>query len=469
VPFPAGFSAQLNPRPIAAPAFFDTNGNQLKTQYANNVVDIVGDSRAAMAWVSVDSDNPNAQGGATAYGLNGFHPINWLNMMTGNRITIGQCFAKSGERSDQYFSRFRDARLKSNAGWTWYNFPAGNDIGYAMTGYTDLDGNVVTTANVAAITFERLRKEWELDIAAGKKVLVNTEPGATNFDAAAVRAVHELNLRIKCYVEANPFITLIDLTPILWAPTQSATQIRFKTGYLQTSDTIHLSATACYAAAKSTDLQGWVTRNFQFREKGVAAAHDVYATNPRQIIRQPFQLTATGGVTGANATVSSGTVPGNYSIKSSAAASVSITQADTAGDATGGKDTTWAITMGASAGIFEITADSPSTSYWSIDSLIETGVSVDVAANTAGANVYGDLQINTTGAGGRTEDFWALYYPRNLSNGPTEAYSLQFKTEIAKPRGGAATGYLAPKVLVSLGANQTVTITTRRWWGYLRF
>lgn len=443
--------------------------NTWKRQIQNNVVDLIGDSRAAMAWVSVTPGTPNAGGGATTLGLQAFHPLNWLNMLNGNPITLGLCFANPGKRTDEYIPQFKTARLASKAGWSWYNFPFVNDLAAAQTGYTDNDGNAVTTANVALLAFNRLKTEWELDLAAGKKVVIMTEPGATNLNAAAVAALHELNLRMKCYAEANPYVTLIDMTPIVWQPTQSASAIRFRTNYAQIGDPTHWSGFGCYQMAISPPMTNWLARNFQTRDKAVASATDVYTTNPRQIIRQPFQLAASGGTTGTNVTVSSGTVPGNLKIQTllNTAASVAITTTDTvSGDTSSGKDVTWAITFTA-AGIFSIIADSPSTSYWGVTSLIEAGVNVDVAANASGANVYGDLQINSNLG---SDDAWMLYAPRNISIGPTTAYSLQLKSEISTARAGSGTtGYIAPTVSVAGDIGTTITITTRRWWGYLRY
>ncbi|OQP88263.1 hypothetical protein BTR14_02110 [Rhizobium rhizosphaerae] len=95
---------------------------------------------------------------------------------------------------------------------------------------------------------------------------------------------------------------------------------------------------------------------------------------------------------------------------------------------------------------------------------LETGLEVDVEANSAGAHVYGNMQINTNKG---SKDCWAMY---GQSPGPTDAYHLSLKTEIETPYSDSTnTGYIAASINVALDANATCAISIQRQWAYRRF
>ncbi|KQS74515.1 hypothetical protein [Rhizobium sp. Leaf383] len=425
-----------------------------------NLWDYNGDSRAKQHHVSAVLPRPI---GKAALG-----PLNWGNALSGQRMTLGGSFATSGSRSDQYILEYKAARLASHAGVSFWNSGIVNNIAQATAGYIDLiSGLAVTVANVALVSLQGLITEWELDLAAGKRVIVCTEPGATNLNPAQVAAVHEYNMRLKCWADTRPGVILLDVTPVLWSPAGSGTAIAFKAGYLQPGDPTHLSPLGAYMLGKLI-FAPLMRQMLPERDRAVVAAHDAYNVNPRQLAANPLHTTLSGGNTQTNVTVSSGTVPGSRNVRADVPMSVAITSEDVvAGDAASGKNVILSLTNGAAAGIFTYEVFSPATAYWAVDSLIETGAEVDVAANSGGAHVFLGCDINTNNG---TKQAWDMYATRGQGAGPSEAYSLSLKSEVEQPlAGAAATGYIAFAVRVALDANATCVVKVRRMWGYLRY
>jgi hypothetical protein len=508
--------------------------NSWRHNLRRQVIDVIGDSRAVLNWSAAPDTELARPVGLQALGF-----LSWAQALSGSRLTIGECFGKSGYRSDQYLNAFRARRKASHAGVSLFSFPAVNDMAHSgiqsatgsitgnvltltsalagtfnvggvlsgtgvtagtkivaqltgpsgglgtyqidtpqtvasttitSTGYTDLITNTyVTVANVAQVAFENLRAAWQEDLDAGKTVILLTETGATNLLTTQVAAIHQLNLRMKCWAETRPGVLLFDFTPLVWAAGQSATVIRFKANYLQPSDPTHFSSFACYQMAKK--FADWIRANYPEREKAVAAAHDIYATNPRQLIRNPLFLVQSGGNTGANMTVASGAVPGSCTLRATAAVSAVITYEDViSGDTVSGKQVRIAYTAGAAPAIATLEGFSPSPGYWTIADLLELGAEVDVLANAGGAHVYLGVDVNTDAG---TRNLYHLYCARAQGIGPTEAYSLSLKSEVASALdlmpASTAIGFIAPSVNVALDANATCTIVVRRMWGYLRY
>ncbi|OLP56841.1 hypothetical protein BJF92_12275 [Rhizobium rhizosphaerae] len=339
------------------------------------------------------------------------------------------------------------------------------------TGYTDtITGVYVDVSNVVQVAYANLVAEWQLDLDSGKKVVLVAETGSTALNAAQVNAVLDFNLRQKAWAEAKS-VHLFDFGPVVWAATQSGTLLRFKSGVLQPSDPTHFSSLGAFLQANAGPVD-WIKANFVYRDKGVATAADSRPNNPRQIITNPFFLTLSGGITGANVTVSSGTVPANTKISAPAPSgpcSVAITSAAyDAADANSGNKVRFALTAGASAVVARIEFDSPPTTYWQIQDLLEAGVGVDVEANSGGAHVYGALEIST--AGGGTKNAWALFGLPSQGPGPTSAYHIDLKTEIEGTLpGSTATAYAALVVYVAIPANGTAAVSLSRPWGYRRY
>ncbi|OLP56681.1 hypothetical protein BJF92_11375 [Rhizobium rhizosphaerae] len=426
-----------------------------------SVCDIMGDSRAAQAGVAVFAPP------ARHIGLSNLYWLNWANVLTGQRMSINRLFASSGKRTDEYINLFKSARVASDAGWAIWNYPLVNNLAQAEAGYTHaVTGATITTANVAAVAFADLQAEWESDLAAGKRLILLTEPGATNLSAASVQALHDFNLRLKCWAEGKPGVYLFDFCALLWAATQSGSLIRFKPGVLQPSDPTHYSALGAYTVGKA--FADFLRSNLPARDRAIAGVHEARPANPRQIVANPFFITTSGGATGANMTVSSGTVPGNTAISATAACSVAISNADAdSGNIYGGKAITYALTAGAAATVARIAADSPPTSYWSVSDILETGVEIDVAANAGGAHVYSTLEINTDKG---SKNAWSMYGLTSQGAGPTEAYHMSMRTEPEPPIDGSVTvGYAAPIIYVALAANATCSISVQRQWGYRRY
>ncbi|KQS84265.1 hypothetical protein [Rhizobium sp. Leaf383] len=339
----------------------------------------------------------------------------------------------------------------------------------ASVGYTDLiQGVYVDLTNVDQVAYANLSAEWQQDLDDGKVVVLFAETGATNLTAAAVQALLRFNGRQRVWAEEKS-VTLFDFTKAVWLSTASPTQIQFKPNMTLPGDVTHFSAFGAYTMAMA-GLADWMRGLHVARPLGATGLADQRPNNPRQNIQNNFFTTAAGGSAGANMTVTSGTVPANMAISASGGAvssTIALMDQD-AGDTQSGKKARLTLTNGATPALVRIAFDSPPTSYWTVNDLLEAGMHVDIEANNGGSRFYITNQVNTNLG---TKDCWGGYGLLSQGNWPAVApLSLDFKTEVETTLPGSTTvGYAALILYVSMPANAVTTFVISNPYAYRLF
>lgn len=390
---------------------------------------------------------------------------NWFNWACAyyrqSPLLVG-AYGASGNRSDQYLTNGNFERaLTDGSQWLIFGYPAVNDISQANAGYTDTFGRAVTLSNVAELALDNVITFAKKAVAAGKKVIVLTEPGATSLTAAQVAVVHDYNRRVKERIAEVPGAVLYDPCPTLWDAAASATLIAFKTNY--SGDGTHAQQAA--ARAVGADFAANVLPAILPKvDTAPANTSDSAANGTNQLFRNPLFSTLTGGTTGSNITLSSGTVPANVSISGSAAISLAVT-ITSATNANGfGNDVTFAFTAN---GTGNARIDLATTvGDWNLTDLFESRIEIDVAAGSTAAGVHAVTNV-LTDSSTKTNALYAMYAAGDgPSSGPMSTAGdtgLTLRTR----RGGVVSGSSSKtavtfRVQVAFTGNQACTVTLRR-------
>ncbi|KZX51476.1 hypothetical protein A3711_09045 [Erythrobacter sp. HI00D59] len=271
----------ITPTDIRHPAIDALRNAAAPVARSANAFAILGDSRMASMYAD----------GAKQYKTT-WSFFNFANALLGQRMEVAGNYAVAGQRSDEYLSTANvDAALATNAGW-FLIFGVVNDI--AQLSYEPFTTTIKPTC-------ERI-------IAAGGKVILCTEPGATNFNgangAAQRAAVERYNQQLRQFARNNPGVLLFDLAAVTVSPTSTG-PVAFPSGY--SGDGVHYYTAACHAqgVAFADLMRPLVPAQSQL----IASAMESFANGGVNYLPNPLFLTASGGTAGGGVT---GTVPSGF-------------------------------------------------------------------------------------------------------------------------------------------------------------
>lgn len=406
-----------------------------------NGFSMIGDSRTADLTLSGGINSRNWFNWACAY-------YKQAPQLVGN-------YGVSGNRTDQYLTNGNfETALTDGSAFLIFGFPAVNDISQSGAGYTDTFGRAVTVSNVATYALGNLITYAKRASAAGKKVVMLTEPGAASLAANQVAAVHDFNRRLKQRIAEVPGAVLYDPCPRLWNTTSSTTLIAFRTNY--SGDGTHNQQMA--ARVVGADFAANVLPSLLPKvDTAPANISDSVSNGTGQLFRNPLFSTLTGGTTGSNITVSSGTVPANCSVSGSASAGLTVTITSTANAGGYGNDVTFAFTStGAVSGRVDMLVQ---TADWSLIDIVQGHVEMDV--DSGGVNVTGinvDMYIQTDAG---TKDWWAMYAGASGPASTAGDTGLVFRSPMASVLSGSTSKTdmkLRISVVFSAAGSQTITL-----------
>lgn len=258
-------------------------------------VAILGDSRAA----SVAMDGAKRILGALS-------PFNWANALIGQRLTLTAMLGVSGERTDQMLAR--SALATASGAGLLYLHAGLNDIAQQQPSATT--SGAVAAANLIAMA--------RAGRAAGMRVVIEAEVGASNLTQPQVAQVHALNARLFAFAAQTPGVWIHDARAVMLDPGAAEGSTTPRAGF--TYDGTHPSARGAQAWGRSlaTLLAALVP---PVALPLPASRADQPGNGRWQLARNPLFLDASGGVTGAGA---SGTVPAQWEARASTGASVAV-------------------------------------------------------------------------------------------------------------------------------------------------
>lgn len=426
----------------------------------NNLIDLIGDSRTYDQGVN-----------ASAVGQTGVHVINHANAQNGGRFIVNSNQGWSGSRSDQWLRGFDnavppvkqrggiDALLASPAAWAYIGFPIVNDLAQSAAGYTDtISGTVVNANNVADVAFANIKADILRLLAAGKRVIVTPEPGATNLPVAAIKQLHRFNYLLRRLVETTDRLYTWNPLKVLWTAA-SPTSITMAANVMRNGDPTHYSVVGGILLGR--EFGPTFAPMFPFVNFKPMSVHDNPAVNAGQmtpnalftrVTGDGIQPTAVAGIVSGGLVLSSGTVPAGYEIKGAATSSVAITIADEPNGY--GKVVTFAFTTTA-ADVVQIIANAPSSGVWSLTDSFQQQVDIAVPAGSVNAWAYGEMQLNTDLG---TNSYYALYADASYGPFPTFAYNHQLISQVGKVRDGStAKGYVSARVGIRFSGAGNIT------------
>lgn len=430
---------------------------------SNNYIDLIADSRTYDQGVN-----------STPVGQTGVHLINHANAQSGGRFIVNANHGWSGSRSDQWLQGLDnsnppvkvrggiDAMVASSAGWFYIGFPIVNDLAQSAAGYIDtISGVAVTATNVADVAFGNIKPAILRLLATGKRGIVTPEPGATNLPVAAIRQLHRFNYLLRRLVETTDRLYMWNPLKVLWANT-TPTAISMVAGVMRNGDPTHYSVIGGLLLGR--EFAATFAPMFPFQNFKPISIHDNPSSNPGQMTPNALFTRVKGdglqpafaadGVVSGGLVLTSGTVPAGYEIKGSASSSVAITIADEPNGY--GKVVTFAITTTA-ADVVQIIANAPSSGAWNLTDNFQQQVDLAVAAGSANAWAYGDMQINTNLG---TDSYYALYADGSYGPFPTFAYNHQLISQVGKVKeGSTAKGYVNARIGVRFTAAGNITMS----------
>ena len=395
----------------------------------------------------------------TGGGTNSRNWFNWACAYYNQTPQLVGVYGVSGKRTDEYLTNGNfEIALADGAKWLIFGLPCYNDINQSNAGYTDTYGRSITVSNVAANALDNIIVYAKRAVAAGKSVILLTEPGGSALATAAqAAAVYEFNRLIKERVKEVQGAILYDPCQLIWNPTASTTTIAFKTNY--TSDGIHNQQQAARVVGKdfATNVLPAILPKI---DTAPANLSDSVANSTNQLYRNPLFNTLTGGTNGGNFTLTSGNIPANMTISGTAAGLLSLVITSAANANGYGNDVTFAFT---STGVVSGRIDLDLTNAdWNLTDYLEGRIEIDVAAGgTGGINgVYAEIMI-TTNLGAL--DYWANQASAAGPMSTAGDTGLVLRTRRGLPYIGSSSKTSAKlRVWVAFGAAGTQTITLRR-------
>jgi hypothetical protein len=411
---------------------------------------LIGDSRIAQYNIN-----------SLLQSASGRHYFAWANALLGMPLQVVANYGINGVRSDQFIATNGAAALTAASQWVHIGPPAVNDIGQALSPtYTTVaspyfaGGVVVTMSNVVAVVAAQIKAYCLACVNAGKKVLLSTEHGSTGFTTAQTAAVFLLNEYLRTISLTYPNIYLWDGAKDYWNPTGSTTAIVFRAGY--SGDGIHSILLGGFAMGNSlSTFLG--TSLYSPNDYLGSNAADIPSTNSQSLIDNGLFTTLTGGSI-VGSTLTSGTLPLNWTFTGAATTSVVVTSAANANGY--GNDVTLAITAGA--------ADSITFAHGSyggsitLADQVSAAIQVSVAAGSSNFAVWqeSDMQSNIG-----TNQAFALYADRTsgIGSGPTTAYTATLYCPYTGfPVGSVSITLAKTFIHLDFTAAGSATVTLRR-------
>ncbi|MGN5374572.1 GDSL-type esterase/lipase family protein [Sphingomonas hankookensis] len=262
-----------------------------------HVVTALGDSRVAALYLDPARMNRGTRS-----------PLHWANSLLGQRMTIGDTFGVSGDRTDQMLARL-PAAIATGAGLLYVQGGI-NNIGAVASGnpaYTyahAVTGEVVTIDSVAAVAMRDLRQIADTARRAGMTVVIENEIGGSSLSTAEkIGALNNLRAAIADYGAQTPGVHVHDAYAVVMQP--GAATPTFRTGYAY--DGIHATGRGAYWHGKS--LATLLDRLVPPRSVLSRGAIDTPANGRRQLLANHLFTATTGGTAGNGVT---GDVPSGW-------------------------------------------------------------------------------------------------------------------------------------------------------------
>ena len=394
---------------------------------------VIGDSR--MADIIGSYGNYDVQYRATNW-------VNWLNVLSGQRVKVISTGAIAGKRTDQYLANF-DRVLKSGIGTVVFGMPCVNDIWQ----------NYPAANTSGATAFANIKAKAEQALAAGKRVLCLTEPGSTPLSAAQVTQVAIFNRLLIEWAEKVQGVDVFDVRPIVWSPAAGGTTLTFKLDYQY--DGTHYTPKGGHAIGKAAAVFAAAIGLLGPSQPRLASnSIDIFSNNGIDLLDNGLFTALTGGTIDAPiSAVTTGNCPATYKLSASDASKVtSIAITATANSDDFGNDLTLAIAV-SGATVVKFSNDIPS-----IGSKVPNGSFIDYAMqiDVANGSVNFDGPQLWLYPGSMNEQF----YMESVYRGPSEAYSSTMQHVAALPN--TAVQWLVSGVQLPFIGAGSATVTLRR-------
>ena len=286
-------------RILAGVVGFDRNGHggiQLVNRVRNNV-SLYGDSLILATRLD------------TSYRLGVGGELNFANNLAGRRMLFVRHRAVSGTRCDQIYKTLVDdvadgSLLASGAGTVIFDMGTNCIAQSAGAGFTDVNtATQITAANVVATVLDYVAKFTDLCISLGMKVIYRNTHGATNFTAAMIGALNDLNRKIS-NLPLNRELYIYETRGVLRNPlTTSETALTFKTGMLYDAVT-HPGTLGAYSLGKSSGLLEIIKSIIPPLPAAYSDGSNLYsATNNANDLMSNTAFIGTSGTLGAGGTL----------------------------------------------------------------------------------------------------------------------------------------------------------------------
>ncbi|MGQ0595849.1 hypothetical protein [Aquabacterium sp.] len=388
---------------------------------------------------------------------------NWFNWACAYYKQVPQlvaCYGVSQKRTDEYLTNGNlEKAIADSSGTVIFGYPAVNDLGGSVPGYTDTYGRAVTVANVAALASGNLIRAVMRVIAEGKRAIVLLEPGSNAHNTDQVGATHEFNRLVRDALMPVKGVTVYNPCPVLWASDgipANAGKIAFKAGYMADGQT-HCGPKGGKAVGK--DFATKVLPSLlPLVDTSVGHSGDCITYGVGQLFTNPLLINTTpAGTNTANISVSGDALPSFIKLGASVAGLVTAVASVTTNADGYGKDLTLTFTASAAvSGYVDFTLANPAAD-WVLTDQIQAGVDVDLAAGATNTALTYELQLNDNTGTASCYDL----YSTDPWGGTAESLCLRSLKSHWNP---AATvkGWVLSRLHVIFTAAGTATITVRR-------
>lgn len=410
-----------------------------------NLAAVLGDSLAAALHLDVSGTFRNT---------NARHPLNWANALSGNRLqyvaTNRGNFGVSGQRTDQIMTRV-PAVIASGAGLVWI-----------CAGTNDVSQDYPTAGTMAATAAANIQSMVQSFNAAGIVCIVELVIGAANYTTAQLGGLNELNQRIIEFATTAPsgMLYLHDASRMVLNPTNSTTAIAFKSGYAYDTPAVHPSALGGYYWGKSLAalIQQFVPPWPRFGHLNLTdAQRSPYVANP-------LFTTQTGGTNNIGAALTSGAVPGSWSLARAGSPTVAITYGTddgTALDPSMGSKVILTCTFTAASERIILATPDLNTSLWTFGDIIDTSARHRLVSGSAYiASVRQRLSVGVDGSGA---DYYCLLEATSSDQAPDEGYTADVGIGPVVIPNGTVKSYLSVRTEIVGRAAGTAVIEISRY------
>jgi hypothetical protein len=416
--------------------------------------DFIGDSRCAAISSTV---------GGQLHGTGATHWFPWVRAMSQHKYKLGLALGLSGYTTDQYINANLAQALASKSGWLVFDKPCINDLVANSNGgvfpFTNTNGVVVTTSNVAQIAVGNIIAAATKALALGKRVLVTAEPGAANLQTAMLNQCFLVSDMLKAWADVTPNVTYYDPRAKLWNATVSTTGLQYKANF--SPDGTHAYPIMAYTEA--VDIKQMLDPLIIGNDNASFNTAMTNANYAREMTPNPLFNNLSGGV---RTTIGgTGPVPAGMTISGLASSTCNITSVANANG--WGNDITFACTTTVADSI-KLLISQPSNALFTLNSYLTSGVDVDVAAGSTNAYVpyLTTVMGSNTNATPHGDASYDMYSNVTSWFSPSAAYSMRYRTPKARllDMNPTATSiwYVQSLVNVIFSAAGTQTVTLRR-------